>query len=160
MVGGWGGGFLCKQSIRGEYLLGGDGREYLQKYQIFSEGLTQMKMKNIILGYINWNVSRQTIYKASRVKGQCQWCVKKAELSGDEFGLETNTSLNHNSWGPGAAVRIILNIFHEISIIFIVNIFRSTSFVCQFCDTHITFPISPLWQKIQQNTSRRKQKMR
>ena len=28
---------------------------------IFSEGLTQIKMKNIILGYINWNVSRQTI---------------------------------------------------------------------------------------------------
>ena len=38
-------------------------------------------MKNIILGYIIWNINRQTIKNASRVKGQCQWCLKKAELS-------------------------------------------------------------------------------
>ena len=38
-------------------------------------------MKNIILGYIIWNINRQTIKNASRVKGQCQWCLKKTELS-------------------------------------------------------------------------------
>ena len=54
-----------------------------------------MKMQNIILGYIIWNINRQTIKNASRVKGQCQWCLKKAKLSGDEIGLETNTSLDH-----------------------------------------------------------------